>query len=162
MIATKHAIIITAAEHDYKKIQGPFVFSRNQPTYTNISKMAQTQHGTTVTYEIFVAESSLGEVGGSGPVALACYLQQQVEARWVRQVHGGCYVWHRDRFDIKALSSGKTNTGSMKNVGGGGDGDGWIVLGGTSYVGDAMQDEWFIVYLLMRISQHLLPDAIIR
>lgn len=46
------------------------------------------------------------------------------------------YIWHRDGFNLQLSSEAER------------------CLKGESRVGDAVEDEWFLVWLLKRITQH--------
>lgn len=55
------------------------------------------------------------------------------------------FLWHRDPFELKVTSES--------------EGGGWI-LGGTMRVGDSVDDEWCVVWLLKEISSKW--DMVIR
>jgi hypothetical protein len=59
------------------------------------------------------------------------------------------YIWQQDPFALAVLPSEGGSSG------GGGGGGGPACLGGAAHVGDAVEDEWFITWLLFDLTRAL-------
>ena len=57
------------------------------------------------------------------------------------------HIWHRDSFEVKAVPDKLGNKGVKEN-----GGEAWL-LEGRMRVGDCVDDEWCVVWLLREISK---------
>lgn len=64
------------------------------------------------------------------------------------------HIWHKDSFELHLVERDDTSPRRVAT-------QDQIRLEGTMRVGDAVDDEWCLVWLLYRISEHW-PDVVIR
>lgn len=93
----------------------------------------------TLQYELYPIATSSAK---ADVTALAIFIQQHVQ-----NILGPQHIWHRDAFELKITRSPTTEHHENER-----EDYGWM-LQGRMRVGDCVDDEWCMVWLLKEISQ---------
>jgi len=64
----------------------------------------------------------------------------------------GEYIWHRDTFDFEIMTKSQKEKIGVDDI---------MCFYGVTRFGDNIEDEWFIVYLLKRLTEEF-PSLVVR